>query len=52
MSQNKEKLLDALYKDKKKVRDKIKFVFLKDIGKSVVKDTSFDELEAVLYDMC
>ena len=49
---NKEKLLDAIYKDKKKVRDKIKFVYLKDIGKPAVKDITFDELEAVLYDMC
>jgi len=39
-----EKIFENLKKDKKKEDDGIKFILLKDIGKSVIKNYSFDEL--------
>lgn len=39
-----EKIFENLKKDKKKEADGIKYILLKDIGKSVIKNYSFDEL--------
>ena len=45
-------MMDAILKDKKRVGDKIKFVFIKDLGKPVIGDISFDELEEAVHDLC
>ena len=49
---DKGKMMDAILKDKKRVGDKIKFVFIKDLGKPVIGDISFDELEEAVHDLC
>jgi 3-dehydroquinate synthase len=41
----KEKLLEALRKDKKRQGDRIHFVFLAALGRAVVEEVSFEELE-------
>lgn len=45
-------VLDALKKDKKRADDIINFVLLDGIGKAVVKEITFVELEGVLNDLC
>ncbi len=45
---DKEKILDALKRDKKRERDKINFVLTDTIGHAVIKEISIQELEAVL----
>jgi len=47
-----ELILDALYKDKKRQNDGIRFVLLKKIGKPVLENISFKELEQALQDLC
>ena len=45
------KILEALNKDKKRKGDNIHFVLLEDIGKSVMMDISIDELKNVIHDL-
>jgi 3-dehydroquinate synthase len=49
---DKSKALAAIKKDKKRVADRIHFVFLKGIGVPVVEKITFDELEASVHDLC
>jgi 3-dehydroquinate synthase len=44
----KEKLLEALRKDKKREGDRVHFVLLKALGRAVVEELSFEELEGYL----
>ena len=44
----KEKLLEALRKDKKREGDRVHFVFLAALGRAVVEEISFEELEKFL----
>jgi 3-dehydroquinate synthase len=44
----KERLLEALQKDKKREGDRVHFVLLKALGRAVVEELSFEELERVL----
>jgi len=48
MEGNKDMVLDAMAKDKKREGDHIHFVLLQSIGKAVVEQISLDELEQVL----
>ncbi|SLM29112.1 3-dehydroquinate synthase [Desulfamplus magnetovallimortis] len=43
-----EKIMDAMFRDKKKQGNHISFVFLNGIGQSVVEKMSFEELEKLL----
>ena len=45
------KILEALDKDKKRKGDNIHFVLLKDIGKSVIMEISIDELKNVIHEL-
>ena len=46
-----EKVLDAMMKDKKRFSGKMKFVLLEGIGKARIEEIGLEELEAVLDDM-
>jgi 3-dehydroquinate synthetase len=48
----KNKLLSAVRKDKKRVKEKINFVFLSEIGKAEIKKISYQELEEQVDDLC
>ena len=48
MKLDREKVLDALRKDKKRKRDSIHFVFLQGIGNAVVEEISMKELESLI----
>ncbi|HAO23316.1 MAG TPA: 3-dehydroquinate synthase [Desulfobacteraceae bacterium] len=52
ISADREKIIDAMKKDKKRIGDMIKFVLLDGIGQSLVKEISVTELEEVSYDLC
>lgn len=52
ISLDREKVLDALKKDKKRKGDKIHFVLLRDIGEAIVEEIRIKELEDVIHDMC
>ena len=45
------KILEALDKDKKRKGDNIHFVLLEDIGKSVIMEISIDELKNVIHEL-
>ncbi len=49
---DKEKLLDAVKRDKKRMENKINMVLLRSIGKAEICKISMDELEGVINDMC
>jgi 3-dehydroquinate synthetase len=49
---DREQLKDALRKDKKRYGARVKFVLLTEIGASVIKDVSLQELEGVIDDLC
>lgn len=49
---DKEKIIDAIKKDKKREKGKINFVLLKTIGNAKIIKINIKELEAVLNDMC
>jgi 3-dehydroquinate synthase len=49
---DKRKVIDALMKDKKKASDRIHFIFLEGIGKSVVKEMPMNKLTEHINDMC
>ncbi|MFC2130930.1 3-dehydroquinate synthase [Bacteroidota bacterium] len=48
---NKEKVLAALIKDKKRYGESVKFVLLKDISEPIIKDIEIKELVKLYYDM-
>ena len=48
MNFNREAVLEALGKDKKRTGDGVHFVLLKDIGRSVVTEITLSELGAAL----
>jgi 3-dehydroquinate synthase len=48
---DREMVLDALRKDKKREGERINFVLLKDIGHPVVEEISIKELEAVIKNL-
>jgi len=45
---DKQHIKDAIRRDKKRYRDSVKFVLLKEIGKCFIKDVSLKELEIVI----
>ena len=49
---DKNKLLDALKKDKKRVGSGIQFVLLKAIGETAIEEIPIKELEEMIHDMC
>lgn len=49
---DREQIKDALRKDKKRYGERVKFVLLAEIGTSLVKDVSLQELEGVIDDLC
>jgi 3-dehydroquinate synthase len=51
LSVDREKVLDALRKDKKREGDHLSFVLLRDIGDAVVNDIPIDELGALAEDL-
>jgi len=51
MKFEKEKILDAVLRDKKRQRWEINFVLLKEIGHAVIEKIGIDELEEVLDDL-
>ena len=48
----KEKIFNAIKKDKKRNSENISFVLLEEIGKAKIEDISFTELEKYLNDLC
>jgi 3-dehydroquinate synthase len=52
ISTDREKIVDAMKKDKKRTGGLIKFVLLDGIGHSLIKEISVTELEEVSYDLC
>ena len=48
----KDKIFDAIKKDKKRNADKISFVLLNGIANAKVEDISINELKQYLYDLC
>lgn len=51
MSFDKVKILDALKKDKKRQGSGVHFVLLESIGKTIIEEIPFQELEMVIHDM-
>ncbi|MFH1784916.1 MAG: 3-dehydroquinate synthase [Candidatus Micrarchaeota archaeon] len=49
---NKEKLIDAIKKDKKKFGNKIRMALLQGIGRCKIDEISIEELEGVVNDLC
>ncbi|MEZ4525982.1 MAG: 3-dehydroquinate synthase [Desulfobacterales bacterium] len=49
---DREKVLDALRKDKKRQGDSIHFVLLRHIGEAIVEEIRIKELEDAIHDMC
>jgi 3-dehydroquinate synthase len=45
---NRSRVIEALYKDKKREKDLIRFVLLEDIGRAVVKEIPVKDLEALV----
>ncbi|MGE0083489.1 MAG: 3-dehydroquinate synthase [Desulfococcaceae bacterium] len=52
ISLDREKVLDALKKDKKRKGGSIHFVLLRHIGEAIVEEIRIKELEDVIHDMC
>jgi len=51
ISLDKEKILDALKKDKKREGDGLHFVLLESVGQAVIEEISFQELEMATHDL-
>ncbi len=49
---DKEEILAAIRKDKKRAGESIHFVFLQGIGRAVVEEIPFPELERTIHDLC
>lgn len=49
---DKEKILDALKKDKKRQGSGVHFVLLESIGHAIIEEIPFHELEMVIHDLC
>lgn len=52
LTSDKEKIREAIKKDKKREGKSIHFILLEKIGKPIILDISFEELEAVINDLC